>query len=107
VNGATDDVEITTQQSAPPARGKQALHAYYKMMHHTIAGLDSQLDNAVGIGRFVVASYHVVGTQRAKYLYVPIKDPVIKLFMLDVIEMQGGKIARVWRYDDPIQIVQP
>jgi ketosteroid isomerase-like protein len=105
-NTATDDIEITTQQSAAPATGKRALRAYFEMMHRTISGLDSQLDNAVGIGPFVIVTYHIVGTQRAKYLYVPVKDPVIKLYLLDVIELHNGKIARLWRYEDPIQIVQ-
>ncbi len=104
---ATDDVELATPQRATPAAGKPALRAYFEMMHRTISRLDTQLDSAIGVGPYVVAEYHVVGVQRAKYLYVPVKDPVIKVGSVDVIEMKDGKIARVWRYDDPLEVLQP
>jgi len=102
----TDDVEVTTAQRATPMKGKKDLAAYYAAMHRAIEGLDTQLENVSAIGPYVVAEYHIVGTQRGSYLYVPVKNPVIKVSLVDVIEMRGGKIARVWRYDNPLQILQ-
>jgi steroid delta-isomerase-like uncharacterized protein len=103
---ATDDVEIATPQRAAHLKGKGDLRDDYDAMHRAIGGLDIRVDDLAAVGRFVVAEYHVVGTQLAKYLYVPVKEPVIKLYIVDVVEMRGGKIARVWRYDNPLQILQ-
>jgi hypothetical protein len=103
---ATDDIEVSTLQRASPMRGKKGLRDYYAAMHAAIGSLDTQLDSVVGVGRYVIAEYHIVGRQRAKYLYVPVKEPVIKLYIVDVIEMRGGKVGRIWRYENPLQIVQ-
>jgi hypothetical protein len=102
-----ENAEIFTQQLASPLKGRNDLHAYYRTMHATIDGLDATVDNRWGVGKYAIVEYHVVGRQRAKYQYVPVKDPVIKLYFVDVAEMRDAKIARVWRYDNPLQILQP
>jgi hypothetical protein len=104
---ATDDVAVITLHDAAPSTGKHGLQSYYEHVHRAIEQVDTQLDGAWAAGPYVVAEYHIVGMQRGKYLYVPMKDPVIKVSIVDVVELRAGKIARVWRYDNPIQIVQP
>jgi ketosteroid isomerase-like protein len=101
----TDDVEVSTLESVKPARGKNEARGYSRAMHKAIAQLDTGIDNVWGIGAFVVVEYHVVGEQRGPLGFVPAqRDNLLKLFVVDVIEMQSGKIARVWRYDNPFQI---
>ncbi len=101
----TDDVEITTLESPKPARGKLEARAYFKAIHKAIAQLDTSTDFAAGIGPYVVIEYHVVGEQRGPIGWVPAqKDNLLKMFAVDVVELQGGKIARLWRYDNPGQI---
>lgn len=101
----TDDVEVSTLESAKPARGKNEARGYFRAMHKAIAQLDTGIDNIWGFNTFVVVEYHVVGEQRGPLGFVPAqKDNLLKLSVVDVIEMQGGKIARVWRYDNPFQI---
>jgi hypothetical protein len=85
---------------------KRGAHEHYKLLHAAIANLETTVDNSWGIGNYVVVEYHVVGRQRAKYKYVPVKDPVIKLYFAEVDELHDGKIARTWRYDNPIQVLQ-
>jgi hypothetical protein len=101
-----DDIEIDTLQSARPLKGKKELHAYYQALHVAITGIVTTVDNRWSIGKYTVVEYHLVGRQRAKYEYVPIKDPVIKLYFAEVAELRDGQIAHVWRYDNPIQILQ-
>ena len=56
--------------------------------------------------QFVVAEYFIVGEQQLPIGWVPVQsEKLIKLAVIDVVEMRGGKIARVWRYDDPAQIL--
>ncbi len=102
----TDDIEVDTLQSARPMKGRRDLHSYYQALHAAISGIVTTVDNRWGIGKYAVVEYHLVGRQRAKYEYVPIKDPVIKLYFAEVAELRDGKIAHVWRYDNPIQILQ-
>ena len=102
----TDDVEVTLPEGARPMRGKADARAHLKAMHGAIRELDTSVDNAWGIGGFVVVEYHVVGEQRGALSWVPAqKDNLLKMFVVDVAELQGGRIARMWRYDNPSQIL--
>jgi hypothetical protein len=101
-----DSVDVSTLRSVTPMVGKKHVLAYYRTMHATIDGLDATIDNRWGVGKYAIVEYHVVGRQRAKYEYVPVKDPVIKLYFLEIAELRDGKVARLWRYDNPIQVLQ-
>jgi hypothetical protein len=108
VGAMRDDVEVRGLASAQPGRGQAFARAYFRAMQRAIARLDTQLDEGWGIGRYVVVEYHIVGEQRAPIGTIPVpKDPLIKMYFVDVAEMQGKKIARLWRYDNPIQVVSP
>lgn len=101
-----DDVEITTLESLTPSRGKAAAAAYYKMLHKAIGQLDTAIDNALAAGPFVAVEYHVVGEQKAAIGWVPAqKNTLVKLYVVDVAEIRSGAIARVWRYENPSQIL--
>jgi ketosteroid isomerase-like protein len=101
----TDDVELTTVEIAEPARGRASARRYFRAMRKAIANLDTQIDNIWAIGQFVVVEYHIVGEQRGPIAWVPAqKDNLLKLFVVDVMQLQDSKIARVWRYDNPAQI---
>lgn len=102
----TDDVEVTTLEGTKPRRAKAEARGYLKGIHAAIGQLDAAVDNAWGIGAFVAVEYHVVGEQRGPIGWVPAqKDNLLKMFAVDVVEIRGGKIARVWRYDNPAQIL--
>jgi ketosteroid isomerase-like protein len=101
-----DDVEVTTLASARPAQGKTEARGYMKAMHKAVAQLDTSIDNIWGIGAFVVVEYHIVGEQRGPIGWIPAqKGNLLKMFVVDVAELQGRKIARLWRYDNPAQIL--
>jgi ketosteroid isomerase-like protein len=101
-----DDIEVMGLESTQPLRGKTDLRAYYRAMRKSIGNLDTQIDNVWGIGSFVVVEYHIVGEQRGPIGWIPAqKDNLLKLFLVDVVELASGKIRRVWRYDNPSQIL--
>jgi ketosteroid isomerase-like protein len=102
VDAATDDIEVNALERPQPVRGKEALRAYYKAMHKAIGQLDTTVDNAWGIGQFAVVEYSIDGEQLGPIGWVPAqRDKVVRMELVDVVEMTGGKIARVWRYDNP------
>jgi ketosteroid isomerase-like protein len=102
----TDDVEVTTLESAAPSRGKAEAGRYVQTMNKAIAHLDTAIDNVWGIGPYVVVEYHILGEQRGPIGWVPAqKDNLLKMFVVDVAELKGGKIAHLWRYDNPAQIL--
>ncbi len=75
-------------------------------MHKAIAYLDSSILNLWGIQQFVVVEYSIIGEQRRAIGWIPARPhSVIKIYMVDIVELSDGKIARVWRYDNPSQIV--
>jgi ketosteroid isomerase-like protein len=106
VGTMTDDVEVTTLETTKPMRGKAEARAYVKAMHKAIAQFDASVDDIWGVGPFVVVEYHVVGEQRGPIGFIPAqKDNLLKMFVVDVAELRGGKIAHLWRYDNPAQIL--
>ena len=105
IGAMTDDVEVNTLERARPAIGKQEARLYYKAMHKAIGQLDTTTENAWGVGRFAVVEYWIAGEQLAPIGWIPVQpDKVIRLEIVDVVEIREGKIARVWRYDDPTEI---
>lgn len=101
----TDDVTIETAER-PAAHGKDELRAYFKAMHKAIGQLDTTVDNAWGIGRFVIIEYTIAGEQIGPLGWIPAqRDKVFRLDNVSIAELAGGKIAHVWRYEDPGQMV--
>jgi hypothetical protein len=102
----TDDVLVYTPERAQPARGKEEAGSYFKALRKQIADLDTSVDNAWGVKDFVIVEYFIVGEQVAPIGWVSLqKDRLVKMSVIDVVEMQSGKIARVWRYDNPGQLL--
>jgi ketosteroid isomerase-like protein len=101
----TDDVEVVTPEREQPLRGKGDVRAYFKSIHKAIAQLDTTTDNAWGIGNFAIIEYDVAGEQMAAIGWVPAHhDKVVRLHVVDVLEVRDHKIARVARYDNPEEI---
>jgi len=108
--GSTDDVQVEALQRALPMRGKEELKAYFKSMHKAIGELDTTVDNVLGIGRFVVVEYTINGEQvgplQVGAWTIPAKsNRVVRLHVADIIEIRDGKVAHVWRYDSPGEIL--
>jgi ketosteroid isomerase-like protein len=102
----TEDVELSTLESNSPAIGKAGPRSWFKTLREGIAYLSISLENAWGIGPYVVVEYHLVGEQRRPLGWIPLqKDKLIKLSVVDVVEIRDGKMAHITRYEDPLQIV--
>jgi steroid delta-isomerase-like uncharacterized protein len=101
----TDDVEVHTLERAQAGHGKEDSRAYFKAMHKAVGQLDTTVDNAWGVGQFAIVEYFLAGEQVGPFYWVaPQRDKVIRLQVVQVEEIHGGKIARVWRYENPAQI---
>jgi hypothetical protein len=104
----TDDVVVETLERAQPMHGRDDLKAYYRSMHKAILQLDTTLDNSLGVGHYAVAEYFIAGEQIAALGWIPAqRDKVVRLQVVDVMEIRDGKVAHVWRYDNPAQITAP
>jgi steroid delta-isomerase-like uncharacterized protein len=104
----TEDVVVETQQRAEPMRGREDQRAYFRAMHRAIGMLDTTLDGAWGITRYAIAEYFVAGEQIGPLGWVRLqKDKVVRLQVADVMEIRDGKVAHIWRYDNPAQIAPP
>jgi hypothetical protein len=106
VAAVTDDLEVHTQERPQPARGRDEAKAYFKAMHKAVGQLDTTANNAWGVAQFAVVEYTIAGEQLGPIGWIPAqRDKVIRLELVDVCELTGGKIARVWRYDNPTEIL--
>ena len=106
VDTKTDDTEYFTLERAQPEVGKDTARAYFKSIRKQIAQLDTTIDNAWGIGAFSVLEYSIAGEQAAAIGWIPLqRNNVVHLDVAQVNEVRGGKVSRVWRYDNPMQIV--
>jgi ketosteroid isomerase-like protein len=102
VASMADDVEVYSLERALPIHGRDELRSYFRAMHKAIGQLDTIVDNAWGVGAFVVVEYSISGEQLGPIGSVAApRDRVVRFHVVDAIEMRAGKIARVWRYDNP------
>ena len=102
----SDDVEIQTLERGQPRRGKADARAYFKTMHKAIGQLDTTVTDAWGIGPFAVLEYTIAGDQLGPIRWIPAqRDKAVRFHIVDVIEVAAGKIARIWRYDNPAEVV--
>jgi hypothetical protein len=106
IDNFADDFEVFTLQRAQPGRGKDDARAYFKATHKAIAQLDTTVDNAWGIDRFVVTEYTIAGEQLGPIGWIPVqRDKVVRFHVVQVNEVREGKIARTWRYDNPSEVL--
>jgi predicted ester cyclase len=101
-----DDIEVYTAERADPARGKDAQIAYFKTMHKAIAQLDATVDNGWSVATYAIVEYTLAGEQLGPIGWVPLqRDHVVKKHNVDVDEIKDGRIVRVWRYDNPNELL--
>jgi hypothetical protein len=83
------------------------MQAYYRAMHGAIGQLDTTVDNGWGVAQFAVIEYSIDGEQLGPIGWIAAqRDKVFRVEVVDICEItDNGKIARVWRYDNPSQIV--
>jgi len=106
VDTKTDDIEYYTLEQAHPERGKDAARAYFKATRKAIGQLDTTIDNSWGIGAFAVLEYTIAGAQLGPIGWISTqRNKVIRLHVAQVNEIRDGKVARVWRYENPLEIV--
>jgi ketosteroid isomerase-like protein len=97
-----DDVMVSTLEQAEASHGKAGAAAYFNAMRRAIGQLDVSIETAWGIQDFVIVEYSIGGRQTAPIGRIPLqRDTILKMSATDVVQMRDGKIARVWRYDNP------
>jgi ketosteroid isomerase-like protein/predicted ester cyclase len=102
----TDDVEVSLPELADVQRGKDPQRAYYRAIRKAIGELDTSVDNIWGIKGWVIVEYSIVGAQEAAIGWIPLeRDRLLRMTVVDVIEMRAGKIAKIRRYDNPLQVL--
>jgi ketosteroid isomerase-like protein len=105
VGSVTDDVELSTLEQAEPRRGKDVFKAYFKSMQKAVSQLDTTTQNSWGVAQFAIVEYFISGEQLGPIDWVPAqRNKVVRLQTADIAEIRNGKIARLWRYDNPMQI---
>jgi predicted ester cyclase len=105
--GSFDDaVEVYTQERPQPMRGKEDLKTYFRGMRKSIGQLDTTVKNAWGVAQYAIVEYVIDGEQLGPIGWIPAqRDEVIRFQIVDVDEIRAGKIVKVWRYDNPMQIL--
>lgn len=104
----TDDAQVDTPERATPLRGKDDLKAYFKATRRGIGQLDTTVDNIWPVAQYVVVEYSIAGEQLGPIAWIPAQhDRVVQMRVVDISEIRDGKVAHVWRYENPSQILTP
>jgi hypothetical protein len=102
----SDDIEVQTLEHAAPAKGKAEARNYFRAMRKAIGQLDTTVVNAWGVAQFAIVEYTLAGEQLGPIGLIPAqRDKVVRFEVVDVCELASGRIARTWRYDNPVQIL--
>ena len=106
VGAMAEDVEVYTVEHAAPARGKSDAKAYYGAMHKGIGQLDTTVTGAWGVAQFAILEYAIAGEQIGPIQWIPAqRDKVFRYELVDICEIRDHRIYRIWRYDNPSQIL--
>jgi hypothetical protein len=98
-----DNVQVFTSDHAEPTRGKNAARQYFRTLRGSIHHLDTVVENAWGTGSFAVVEYAITGLQQAPLPRVTFAaDRPLHTQFVDIAELKGGRMVRIWRYSDPI-----
>lgn len=104
----SDDYQIETLERTQPGKGKDEAKNYYRTMHKAVGQLDTNVTAAWGVGTYALVEYSISGEQLGPIGWIPAqRDHVIRFEVVDVCEIENGKIAHVWRYDNPGEILGP
>lgn len=104
----SDGVEIHTLQLDRPMRGKEEARAYFRNMRKGIAQLDTTIVGAWGVDSFAVVEYTFSGEQIGPIGWIPfVRDRVVRVEAVDVVEVRDGHIASIWRFDDLGELAVP
>jgi osmotically-inducible protein OsmY len=105
VSRFADDVALYTLRSTAPSEGRSAVRAYFDRSRAALAELDVVVTHLWGIGNFAIAEYCISGVQVRPIDSQPlIPYRVVRLHVVDVAELRDDRIARLWRYDNPIEL---
>jgi hypothetical protein len=109
----TDTTEILTLERAAPLKGKDTAKKYFTATHNAIGQLDTTVNNAWGVAEFAIVEYDLDGEQLGPFSWIPLLASMPTQTMqlahfdlVDICEIEEGKIARVWRYDSPSQVLR-
>jgi hypothetical protein len=112
VAALAEGAEIYTLQRALPMRGAEDAKKYFRATHKAIGQLDTIVNNAWGVAQYVVVEYDLDGEQLGAFSWIPLlasapvrNTQVAHFDIVDVCETRGGKISRIWRYDNPAQML--
>jgi hypothetical protein len=112
VGAPADGAEIYTLESSQPLKAPDDVRKYFKATHKGIGQLDTIVNNAWGVTEYAIVEYDLDGEQLGSFSWLPLlanappRNTLVAHFdLVDVCEIRDGKIARIWRYDTPGQIL--
>ncbi len=101
VSAVSDDVELRTPDRARPVRGKAEWRGYFLAMHMSVGQLDTTVDDAWGVAKFAIVEYTISGAQHGAFGGGPShEDAVLRLHVVDIVEMRGGLMNKLTRYEN-------
>ncbi|HSY42055.1 MAG TPA: nuclear transport factor 2 family protein, partial [Polyangia bacterium] len=104
VSSMSDDLDVVMPGTSETVHGKSGARSYFKSTRKSIRQLDTIVQNAWGVGSFVVVEYALAGLQTASS-----RRPggtadgalhPLQVHYVDIAELRSGMIARIWRYAD-------
>jgi steroid delta-isomerase-like uncharacterized protein len=99
-----DQVEWEDFTIAKPAKGKDAVRAYFRIFNTAFPDAASSTINAWGIGSFVVEEGTFSGQQKGTYFNVPPTSKLATIYELNIVEIEGGKIKRGITYANELDL---
>jgi hypothetical protein len=104
LSSMSDDLDVSTPGSLETVHGKGGAHNYFKTTRRSIRQLDTIVQNAWGVGPFVVVEYALAGLQTAVSRRPGASADgalhPLQVHYVDIAEFHGGTISRIWRYAD-------
>jgi predicted ester cyclase len=100
-----DDIDVYRLDRIAPEHGKDHRRKFFKWMTNGLSSLAQTPLNAWGIGPFVVEEYTITGVHSGKLTNNPPSGHAVRIHLVDVSELSGGKIVRTWSYGNSLELL--
>jgi steroid delta-isomerase-like uncharacterized protein len=104
LSSLADDLEIVSPGNLQAVHGRSGAGNYFKATRKSIRQLDTIVQNAWGVGSFVIVEYALAGLQTASsHRPGTSADGALhplQVHCVDIAEVRSGTISRIWRYAD-------
>ncbi len=102
---SADNIEWDDMTQPQTSKGKAEAKKYFKEVTTAFPDVKSTVNNAWGVGDFVIAENGWSGTHKGTFFGIPATKKSVSVKGLDVFQFKDGKLVHGWSYSNNVDFM--